>query len=90
MAKIAQTYHHVVLHGVNIHNEYIINCPLTVNEMYSFTKARLNNLTVRQEVMFHDTISDNPGCPDVVSLNTYAHKLGVMNGDNPVSLNKKL
>ena len=75
MAKITQTYHHVILHSASMHYEYIVNAPLDVEEMYTFVKKRLANISVSSEIRFHDTITDNPGCPDVISLNTFANKL---------------
>ena len=75
MAKITQTYHHLVLHSASMHYECIVNAPLDVEEMYVFVKKRLANISVNSEIRFHDTITDNPGCPDVISLNTFANKL---------------
>lgn len=88
--KILQTYHHVILHSTYIHNEYIVNAPLDVDEMYNFTKKRLANLTGRMEITFRDTISDNPGCPNVISLNTYASTLNAINENTSNTINKKL
>lgn len=84
--KILQTYHHVILHSTYIHNEYIVNAPLDVEEMYNFTKKRLTN---HIEITFHDTISNNPGCPNVISLNTYATTLKVINENTINPINKK-
>jgi hypothetical protein len=90
MAKITQTYHHVVLHSALMHYEYIINAPLDVEEMYMFVKKRLANISVNSEIRFHDTITDNPGCPDVISLNTFANKLINMDCCKITSLTKVL
>ena len=90
MARIAQTYHHVTLHSNSIHNEYIINTPLDVEEMYTFVKKRLANICISNEIRFHDTITDNPGCPDVISLNTFANKLINMDCGKLTSLTKVL
>ena len=86
MAKIPQTYHHIVINGDTIHEEYIVNAPLTTQEMYEFTKRRLVNRTVNNKIMFNDNISSEPGCPDVISLNTYAYKLESMNTGNANSI----
>lgn len=90
MTRITQTYHHVTLHSASIHNEYIINTPLDVEEMYTFVKKRLANTCVTHEIHFHDTITDNPGCPDVISLNTFANKLINMDCGKITSLTKVL
>lgn len=89
MAMIAQTYHHVTLHSNSFHNEYIINAPLDVEEMYTFVKKRLANISVSHEIRFHDVITD-PGCPDVISLNTFADKLITMDCGKLTSLTKIL
>lgn len=90
MARITQTYHHVTLHSASMHNEYIINAPLDVEEMYIFVKKRLANICINNEIRFHDTITDNPGCPDVISLNTFANKLINMDCGKLTNLTKVL
>lgn len=79
--KTPQTYHNITLCSPNIGEYYIVNSPLDVNEMYNFTKRRLNNVIVNEKVKFYDTITEEPGCPDVISLNTYANKLSIINGE---------
>lgn len=86
MAKIPQTYHHIVINGDIIHEEYIVNAPLTTQEMYEFTKRRLVNRTVNNKIVFNDNILSEPGCPNVISLNTYAYKLETMNTGNANSI----
>lgn len=90
MARIAETYHHVTLHSNSIHNEYIINAPLDVEEMYTFVKKRLANISVSHEIHFHDVITDNPGCSDVISLNTFANELTTMDCSKLTSLTRIL
>lgn len=84
------TYHHITLHSSGICEQWIVNCPLTVNEMYNFIKNRLTNYTTHVDVTFSDTITDNPGCPNVISLNTLNRKLAGINGNEVKSLTKKL
>lgn len=79
--KIPQTYHNISLFSSSVNECYIVNSPLDVNEMYNFTKKRLNNVIVNEKVKFYDTITTEPGCTDVISLNTYANKLNVINGE---------
>ena len=86
MARIPQIYHHIVINGDIIHEEYIVNTPLTTQEMYEFTKRRLVNRTVNNKIMFNDNILSEPGCPNVISLNTYAYKLESMNTGNANSI----
>lgn len=90
MARIAETYHHVTLDSNSIHNEYVINTPLDVEEMYTFVKKRLANISVSHEIRFHDVITDNPGCPDVISLNAFANKLTTMDCSKLTSLTRIL
>lgn len=80
--KIPQTYHNIILSSSNISESYIVNTPLDVNEMYDFTKKRLNKVIADKKIRFYDVITTEPGCPDVISLNTYANKLNVINGNN--------
>ena len=77
--KIPQTYHSISLFSSSVNECYIVNSPLDVNEMYNFTKKRLNNVIANERVKFYDTITEEPGCPDVISLNTYANKLSIIN-----------
>lgn len=83
--KIPQTYHSISLFSSSVNECYIINSPLDVNEMYNFTKKRLNNVIANEKVRFYDAIIEEPGCPDVISLNTYANKLSIINGELNVS-----
>lgn len=90
--RIPQTYHNISLFSSSVNECYIINSPLDVNEMYNFTKKRLNNVIANEKVRFCDDIIEEPGCPDVISLNTYANKLSIINkGFSPfITINKFL
>lgn len=84
--KVPQTYHNITLCSLNISESYIVNTPLDVNEMYDFTKKRLNKVIVNEKIRFYDAITAEPGCPNVISLNTYANKLSVINGEHNSSI----
>ena len=81
MAALQQIYHHICIRVDDIKHqeEYIVNSPLTLDEMTEFVRSRLNFYAKKHKVILYDTISDTPGCNKVISLTTFHYKLGSMN-----------
>lgn len=81
MAALQQIYHHICIRVDDIKHqeEYIVNSPLTLDEMTEFVRSRLNFYSKKHKVILYDTISDTPGCDKVISLTTFHYKLGSMN-----------
>lgn len=86
MSRIPQNYHHININGGGFDLDCIVNSPLTAEEMYEFTKKRVKPSIGDAKVVFNDTITSEPGCPNVISLTTYDYKLNNICGARKTSI----